>query len=130
MNDALRVENIKPKSGSWKILGWEPYGQGFKYQNVMGVIAISSIHLIDGKPQWHVSFSHQGQRIPQGWMESLLSQWGLQGWDEDNHVPNGKVRNYWKPVQKTDPQVCPCKANEEPHLEEGGYIWRPDLETA
>lgn len=126
MPETFRVEYRKPKDGTWTLIGWEPNAEGFKYENSMGATAVSSVHEIEGKPQWHVSFSHRGERIPQGWMEALLRQWGLEGWDEDNHVPNGRVRNYWRPVSTADPLVCPCKANEEPFEEHGGYIWRLD----
>lgn len=126
---AYRVEPLKPREGSWDLKGWDKSFVGFKYENLFGVIAISSVHLIEGKPQWHVSFSQAGRRIHAGFMEALLRQWGCEGWDEDNHTPGGSVRHFWKPVEKSDPQVCPCKANEAPHEEDGGYIWRPDSQT-
>lgn len=120
-----QFEYRKPKEGTWQLTGWDKNAQGYFYLNLMDVIAISSIHEIKGKPQYHVSFSHAGQRIPQGWMEALLRQWDIANWEEDNHAPNGRVRNFWKPF---DPEVkeCACKIIEEPHEEEGGYVWRED----
>lgn len=113
----------QPKSGTWTLRGWDETSKGFRWENAMNVIAISSIHEIDGKPQYHVSFSDRGVRIAQGWMEALLKQWQIEDFEEDNHVPNGQVRNYWKPF---DPELkeCQCKQTEVPHEEEGGYVWR------
>lgn len=124
MNDG---PELKPKEGTWFLVGYVPQANGFRYENSMGVIAISSIHEVSGEPQYHVSFSHRGQRIDQDWMAPLLKQWGIEDFEEDNHVPNGKVRNFWKPV--AGPVIeCPCKAVEEPHVEKGGYVWREDRE--
>lgn len=114
---------LTPADGTWSCRGWDGRASGFKWENSMGVIAISSIHLIDGKPQYHVSFSHAGWRIPFQWMEALLRQWRAESFEEDNHVPNGQVRNFWKPF---DPEAkeCRCKDEEPPHEEVGGYVWR------
>lgn len=116
---------LTPKDGTWKLVTWTDYACGFLWENSMGARAISSIHEIDGKPQYHVSFSHQGQRINHGWMEPLLKQWNIESFEEDNHVPNGKVRNFWKSFDPEQKQ-CRCKDIEEPHEEVGGYVWRED----
>jgi hypothetical protein len=97
-----------------------------RWENSLGIIALSSIHVIDGKEQYHLSFSDQGERLPAGVMEAILRQWGALAFEEDNHVPNGKVRNFWWIVGRDLPQICPCKNEEEPHEEEGGYVWRED----
>jgi hypothetical protein len=50
----------------------------------------------------------------------------MQDSDEDNHVPGGFVRNFWKPVaEKLIGHVCPCKDN-EPEMAEnkGDFVWR------
>jgi hypothetical protein len=57
----------------------------------------------------------------------VLDQFGLEGAEEDNHVPFGIVRNFWRPVaDKLVGIECQCKA-EEPEIREdkGDFIWRP-----
>ena len=131
MNQEEKLRLIRrPKSGTWSEKGWVEVANGLMFENAMGVRAISAVQMVDGKPQWQVSFSHMGARIPSGWMEALLKQWDIEEFDEDNHVPNGKVRNYWKPFDSLTPTVCPCKDKEPPTEEEGGYVWRPDSQES
>lgn len=113
----------EPFEGSWRPRGWHAHAKGFMWENCFGVRAISSISLVYGKPQYHVSFSDNGKRIGITFMEAVLKQWRITDFEEDNHVPNGKVRNYWKPF---DPEAkeCRCKETEPPHEETGGYVWR------
>lgn len=118
------VELQKPKEGTW--IEVKTRAPDCKvYQNSMGVLAMSSAHFFDGKWNLHVSFSHMGKRIDAMWMDALLRQWDIADWEEDNHVPNGQVRNYWH-ILNSENQICPCKENEEPHIETGGYEWRQE----
>jgi hypothetical protein len=55
-----------------------------------------------------------------------LEQFGLDGAEEDNHVPGGVVRNYWRTVATGLIGLeCECKA-EEPAISEdkGDFVWR------
>lgn len=76
------------------------------------------------RPEYHVSISHCGQRIPASLVEPILRMFGATGWDEDNHVVGGKARHFWCPVDK-EPEVCPCKENEKPIIE-GDYVVRQE----
>lgn len=63
----------------------------------------------------------------EAWMRKYWGGIGLEGAEEDNHVPHGKVRNFWRPVAELlVGKECECKA-EEPVIREdkGDFIWRP-----
>lgn len=57
----------------------------------------------------------------------VLNQFGLDGAEEDNHVPYGKVRNFWRTVAA--PLIgldCACKEEEPAFVEDkGDFVWRP-----
>ena len=85
----------------------------------------------DRGPEYHLSISRQTPAGPRRCTSEMarivLRQFGLEGAEEDNHVPNGVVRNFWRPV--ADPLVgleCECK-DEEPAIVEdkGDFVWRP-----
>lgn len=87
-------------------------------------------------PEWHISISKQTN--PPSRCDSNEAKWVLQefdcehGWDEDNHVPSGVVRNFWKIVAGSlTGHVCPCKQT-EPAIREnkGDFIWRPAPKSA
>lgn len=82
-------------------------------------------------PEYHISISKQLQRgIPTRCSKEegefvLRVFGGLDGWEEDNHVPNGQVRNYWRAV--AEPMIgrgCACKETETV-IVEGDYEHRP-----
>lgn len=100
------------------------------------LMVISAVEVInDGKspdgPEYHLSISRAHrtlgtQRCTSTEARWVLVQFGLQSAKEDNHVPGGKVRNFWRPV--ADPLVgleCPCVETENAIREDkGDYIWR------
>jgi hypothetical protein len=77
-------------------------------------------------PEYHLSVSNAGQRC--SWADAVwtLSQFGLIDATEDNHVPNGKVRNFWRPVaDHLSGYVCPCVGDEPAIVEDkGDFVWR------
>lgn len=84
---------------------------------------------IDRGPEYHVSIAQQTPHGPERCSASaaswVLAQFGLDGAEEDNHVPNGKVRNFWRAV--AEPLVgleCGCKDTEAVVIE-GDYEHRP-----
>jgi hypothetical protein len=87
---------------------------------------------IDRGPEYHISVSKKADGRP-GRCTSEEATWclqefgGLSGWEEDNHVPHGIVRNFWRPV--AEPMIgleCACKAEEPAIVEDkGDYVWRP-----
>lgn len=85
---------------------------------------------IEKGPEYHLSMS---KALPTGepsrcslaeamW---VLAQFGLDGWEEDNHVPNGVVRNFWRPIAENLVGIeCECKETET-LVVEGDYEHRP-----
>lgn len=81
---------------------------------------------IDRGPEYHVSMSKDRRRCTAAdalWVQAVF---GMLDAEEDNHVPNGVVRNFWRPVaDKFVGMDCACK-DAEPVMREdkGDYIWR------
>lgn len=88
---------------------------------------------IDRGPQYHVSISKidwsRGVAVRCSSSEArwALEQFRLEGAEEDNHVPNGVVRNFWRTV--AEPLIgleCACKDTEPKIVEDkGDFVWRP-----
>lgn len=82
-------------------------------------------------PEYHISISRidgaRPARVNSFDAKWVLQQFGLEGAEEDNHVPNGIVRNFWRPV--AEPLIgkeCACKADEPAIVEDkGDFVWRP-----
>lgn len=82
-------------------------------------------------PEYHLSISAEnvfGKKVRCSSADALwvLGQFDLTDAKEDNHVPSGIVRNFWRPV--ADPLSgfdCPC-VDEEPSMPEdkGDFVWR------
>ncbi len=82
-------------------------------------------------PEYHLSVSKQYQRgVPSRCSAEegafvLKTFGGLDGWEEDNHVPNGRVRNYWRAVaENMVGRECACKESEH-RVVEGDFEYRP-----
>ena len=100
-----------------------------------GLGVLSAVEFIDdGRvdgPEYHLSISRQHRTLGTRRCSSTEARWvlvqfGMDGAREDNHVPNGRVRNFWRPV--ADPMVgreCLCVARENAIVEDkGDFIWR------
>lgn len=77
-------------------------------------------------PCWHLSVSLLGKRCDTAAAKWVLRQFGLEDAEEDNHVPGGKVRNFWRPVaDRLSGYQCPCKEEEPAMVEDkGDFTWR------
>ncbi len=84
-------------------------------------------------PEYHVSVSKGGNpdgspaRCSSEEARWVLSEFALEDAEEDNHVPNGRVRNFWRAVaDKFSGYECLCK-DAEPAIREdkGDFVWRP-----
>lgn len=134
---------IKPKSP--KGAGWVcggPYNTGLGYEcirwfypeesiNVLSALEVASDPGdIDKGPEYHISISRYTQagpeRLSRNATRFVLKAFGMEDADEDNHVPFGKVRNFWMPVNENlHGYVCPCKETEPAMVEDKGeYVWR------
>lgn len=82
---------------------------------------------IERGPEYHLSISREGpRRVSRQDAMQILKHFDMDGAEEDNHVPGGVVRNFWRPV--AEPVIgmeCACK-DEEPAIKEdkGDYVWR------
>lgn len=106
------------------------------YQEV-GIQVISAVEVAADKdgssngPEYHISISYlwdgQPVRVSSSTASWVLDQFGLDGAEEDNHVPHGVVRNFWRSV--AEPLIgkeCACKAVEPVIVEnKGDFVWRP-----
>lgn len=115
---------------AWVSLGYEAYGWRHP---ASGLCVISAVEVakeadrIDRGPEYHVSISKNGnERCTAQEAQWVLEQFGLDGAEEDNHVPHGIVRNFWRPVaERLVGMECACKASEPAIVEDkGDYIWR------
>lgn len=82
---------------------------------------------VDRGPEYHLSISHPHGRVSSALAKHVLAEFGMEGAEEDNHVPHGIVRNFWRPVAEHLVGIeCACKEEEMPQREDkGDYIWRP-----
>ncbi len=84
-------------------------------------------------PEYHISISRAAlgldgpQRCSSAEAKWVLRQFELDGAEEDNHVPGGKVRNFWRPVAESlVGKECACKADEPAIVEDkGDFVWCP-----
>ena len=86
---------------------------------------------VDKGAEYHLSISRQTPSGPRRCNSDtarwVLKQFGLEGAEEDNHVPGGVVRNFWRPVADRFVGLeCECKAEEPAIVEDkGDFVWRP-----
>lgn len=97
-----------------------------------GICVLSAVEVAhepgqpDLGPEYHLSVSQAGRRISAGDALWVLAQFDLLDATEDNHVPNGKTRNFWRPVaDHLSGYQCPCQ-DDEPAMREdkGDFVWR------
>lgn len=132
----------RPKGGGWSEAPIRdprmlPYLDGASWlHEASGVRVLSTTELIDGRGlEWHVSVSlytgAKPTRAGRYAMRLVRKAFGMEAADEDNHVPNGIVRNLWLPI--ADIGACECVETERPiveavneHADERGddYVWR------
>lgn len=77
-------------------------------------------------PAYHISISRFGERCAAADAVWAIAQFGLADAQEDNHVPDGKVRNFWRYVaDNLSGYACAC-VDVEPAIREdrGDYVWR------
>lgn len=138
------IQPLRPAAPGWQRLPDPPRRISFGYDceawlHEHGLIVFSAVEVanekdgIDRGPEYHLSMSKRVPGAPQPARCSsaeatwILSEFQLAGAEEDNHVPHGLVRNFWRAVAQ--PLVgleCACKADEPAIVEDqGDYVWRP-----
>ena len=130
---------LRPSNPGWvEIPGAQRYTMGFPAlsfwylpRNLFAISAVETMADEDKGPEYHISIS---KSLPSGVKRCdsnearwVLAQFGLEGAEEDNHVPYGKVRHFWRPVANGLVGLeCECKAEEPAIVEDrGDFIWRP-----
>ena len=133
---------LRPKGSEWEeIPGANQFTLGFPCRSFWhkrsNLFVMSAVETVTGDgpekgPEYHISISKPGGPGVSGRCDSndagwVLDQFGMDGAEEDNHVPNGKVRNFWRPVASRFVGLeCECKAEEPAIVEDkGDFIWRP-----
>lgn len=128
-------EPKRPGAGAWVRNGTGQKPPGARgtlpeiYDHVSGMRALTAVEHVQvdaerAQLEYHVSFSCAGRRASREQVRQALSDFGMAGALEDNHVPGGIARNFWLPI---DPKVdagCYCETTEKPHDEGEGYVWR------
>lgn len=131
----------RPRFPTWReipVVGpiaTSPYPKRAFFHDQSSLSVFSAVEFIDdGKvdgPEYHLSIAKQHRtrgttRCTGNEARWVLKQFDLEGAIEDNHVPGGMVRNFWRPV--AEPMVgrpCPCIEAENAIAEDkGDYIWR------
>jgi hypothetical protein len=141
--DGIRsiVAVLRPRLAGWREVSTDGLPPGFTgpkrafFHAASSLSVISAVEFIDdGKvdgPEYHISISRQHRTLGTRRCSSTEARWvlvqfGADGATEDNHVPGGLVRNFWRPV--ADPMVgreCLCVESENAIREDkGDYIWR------
>lgn len=128
------------KSGWSRSIGWKCPPQlaamgypieAWEHQN--GMFVLSAVEVPTPEPgseplgpEYHVSVSNGGHRCTSAEALWVLAQFDLTDATEDNHVPSGRVRNFWRPVaDRLSGYVCPCQEHEPAMREDkGDYVWR------
>lgn len=132
MESEFIIQPKAPASKDWEFYDYIRVHLGFpakRYISRFGHVAISAVETPSDHggehigPEYHVSISSNGGRVPAEEVPGLLAIFGMLGADEDNHV-SGKARHFWEPVdEKFKGCVCPCKDTEHA-ITEGDFTWR------
>ncbi|WP_174976725.1 hypothetical protein [Burkholderia aenigmatica] len=136
------IKPRRPKADGWKFMG--PASPettlGFEgecwFHRESRLFVISAVEVaapeggISKGPEYHVSISLQTSdgtaRCTSADALFVLAAFELLEAEEDNHVPNGRVRNFWRPIADNLVGLeCACKADEPAIVEDkGDYVWR------
>lgn len=130
----------RPAGLGWSIATWWICPQQLRelgypveaWQHEGGLFVLSAVEVARDPgqpelgPEYHLSVSLAGERCSLADALWTLNAFGLSDAKEDNHVPNGKVRNFWRPVaDNLSGYECHCVAD-EPAIREnkGDFVWR------
>ncbi|MBG0879401.1 hypothetical protein H0X90_21665 [Burkholderia sp. 9775_39] len=136
------IKPRRPKADGWKFMG--PASPettlGFEgecwFHRASHLFVISAVEVaapeggVSKGPEYHISISLQTlegtARCTSANAMFVLSAFDLLEAEEDNHVPNGLVRNFWRPIADNLVGLeCACKADEPAIVEDkGDFVWR------
>jgi hypothetical protein len=133
------VQCLRPRFPGWReITQYQPIQPSaiarYFIHDRSFLTVISAVEVVrdeNNRPEYHISVSKQvpgfgTRRCDSNDATWVLQQFGFDGALEDNHVPSGLVRNFWRPVWSNEiGQECPCKAEEPAIVEDrGDFVWR------
>ncbi len=130
------VQPKKPSGSRWKKLDYKGI-TGFPtcmyFHKPSKICVISAVEVASDGPglepicSYHISMTRNGKRRTKPEETRFaLRAFDMQYSNEDNHVPGGIARNFWRPVNDNmADHVCPCQ-DSEPAIKEdkGSFIWR------
>jgi hypothetical protein len=133
------VQALVPKGDGWMEFPGDPRisngGPLRCFLHKSGLVVFSAVEYVHDTGQepaqeYHLSVSERTEFGPKR-CSGMQARWVLREFNadgalEDNHVPSGKVRNFWRPVaEPLVGLVCPCN-EEEPAIvdDKGDFIWR------
>lgn len=127
----------RPNGTGWReVPGAQQFGLGYParafFHDRHNLAVISAVEVASDEnkgPEYHISVSKQlagPQRCTSDEARWVLAQFDMDGAEEDNHVPIGKVRNFWRPLATgLIGKDCACKADESAIVEDkGDFVWR------
>lgn len=131
----------RPSAAGWRLATWwkcPPQLSAFGYpveawEHPDGLFALSAVEVAvpaPGEPllgpEYHLSISRNGHRCTSQEARAVLAAFGLSDAREDNHVPRGLVRNFWRPVaDRLSGYECQCTESEPAMVEDkGDFVWR------
>lgn len=131
------IQPKRPKGEGWRRLPALSFLKGEHYfHEASGLGVITAVEVAkdtagaEAIPCYHISISLMTasgpRRCTSGDAIWVIAAFDMVDSEEDNHVPNGVVRNFWRPVADHLVGIeCACKAN-EPAIKEdkGDFIWR------
>ncbi len=125
------IKPLSPIKGDWIEIDASRMGSPFPTRAFQHnhLCVISAVESPEGEPEYHISITkNENARCSSQDAKWVLCQFSKDGWEEDNHVPFGKARHFWRPVAENNVGIeCPCKEEEPAIVEDkGDYVWRPD----
>lgn len=133
------VQALTPKGTGWREIPADPRisngGPIRAFLHNSGLAVFSAVEYVgdageEPKQEYHLSISQQTPAGPKRCSSmvarDVLRIFGAEGALEDNHVPFGRVRNFWRPVAAPLVGiVCECNEAEAAIVEDkGDFVWR------
>lgn len=121
------ITSRRPTGDGWTFMGFlrppPVYELVTAWSHRTGINVVSSVPRTEAGPEWHISVTFRGGRASREQVRAALAAFDMRDAEEDNHVPHGKARNFWLPVNRdARGKHCKCK-DESPLFTEGEYQW-------
>lgn len=112
------IQPKRPASAGWRRATWWQCPPGLA---ALGYPVVAWEHAQSG-----LFALSAGERCSSADAVFVLAAFDLSDAKEDNHIPNGKVRNFWRPVaDHLSGYECPCVEQEPAMVEnKGDFVWR------